>query len=95
MLEVDLAIFVTPLITAVIAVVGVYVAVVSRLTATETLITELRKSVEKHNSIVERTYKLESDQATCWKRIDDLRSDLHDMKVEVRDLKKGGDADGY
>lgn len=33
---------------------------------------ELQKKVEKHNGMVERTYKLESDMETVWKRYDDI-----------------------
>lgn len=32
----------------------------------------LEKKVEKHNQVIERTYKLESDMATSWKRYDDM-----------------------
>lgn len=84
MIEFDLAVLITPLITAALAAIGVYVAIVSRLTTTETLIAELRKSVDKHNSMVERTYKLESDQRTAFKRIDELREDLKDLEREKR-----------
>lgn len=84
MIEFDLAVLITPLITAALAAIGVYVAIVSRLTTTETLIAELRKSVDKHNSMVERTYKLESDQRTAFKRIDELREDLKALEREKR-----------
>ena len=42
------------------------------MTKLETLIDQLRDEVEKHNAIVERTYKLEADAATSWKRYDEL-----------------------
>lgn len=35
----------------------------------------LEKKVEKHNTIVERTYKNEKDIATAFVRIDELRAD--------------------
>ena len=60
----DASIFITPivggLVGAVFSAVGVYVAITNRLTKTETLIEELSARVEKHNQIVERTYKLEA-----------------------------------
>jgi len=60
----DMSIFITPivggLVGAVFSAVGVYVAITNRLTKTETLIEELSARVEKHNQIVERTYKLEA-----------------------------------
>ena len=37
---------------------------------------ELTKKVEKHNQVVERTFKLESDNATLFKKQDELREDI-------------------
>ena len=34
---------------------------------------ELTKKVEKHNSVIERTYKLESKVAVMEQRLDDLK----------------------
>lgn len=60
----DLSIFAAPiasgLVGAVLSAVGVYVAITNRLTKTETLIADLTKQVEKHNNVIERTYKLEA-----------------------------------
>lgn len=39
-------------------------------------IDELQKQVEKHNSIVERTFLLENEQKTMWKRIDEIKREL-------------------
>lgn len=59
----DMSIFITPivggLVGAVFSAFGVYVAITNRLTKTETLIEELSNRVEKHNQVVERTFKLE------------------------------------
>ena len=41
---------------------------------------ELKKQVEKHNTIVERVYKLESDSATQWKRHDELKSRVEKLE---------------
>jgi len=71
--------------------IALYVGIVSRLTKTETIIEEnqkltqsqindLKKQVEKHNSVVERTYKMESDLNTAFKRIDELRE--KDARIE-------------
>ena len=32
----------------------------------------LQRKVDKHNGMIERTYKLESDMETVWKRYDDI-----------------------
>lgn len=49
-------------------------------------IDQLRKEVEKHNSVVERTYKLESDMCTAFKKVDDLND-----RIVYLEHHKGGD----
>lgn len=48
-------------VSIIIAVGATYAAISSRLTKLETLIDELRRDVEKHNGVIERTYGLEAD----------------------------------
>lgn len=70
--------------SAVLAACGTYVAISNRLSVLETKMDCFSTKVEKHNSVVERTYKLETDAATAWKRHDELaeRVDrLEDMKI--------------
>lgn len=38
---------------------------------------QLEKKVEKHNQVVERTYKIEKDLSTAFIRIDELKEDIH------------------
>lgn len=38
---------------------------------------QLEKKVEKHNQVVERTYKIEKDLNTAFIRIDELKEDMH------------------
>lgn len=79
----QLAPYVAPIITALLAAAGTYAAVVSRLTRLETMIEELRGDVEKHNRVVERTFVLERDV----KNINHRLSEMHD---DVRSIKIGG-----
>jgi hypothetical protein len=58
------------LISAVLAAVGCYVAVTNRLTKLETMIADLRADVERHNSLMERTYKAEQDITNIYHRVD-------------------------
>lgn len=44
---------------------------------------ELEKKVEKHNQVVDRFLILERDEQTQWKRIDELRGDMEEIKKEV------------
>ena len=69
----DITPYIGNIITVIIAVGGVYAAVVTRLTRLETLIESLRAEVEKHNQVVERTYKLETEVANLYHRYDELR----------------------
>lgn len=57
-------------ISAVLAAFGCYVAVTNRLTKLETMIADLRADVERHNSIVERTFKAEQDITNIYHRVD-------------------------
>lgn len=38
---------------------------------------QLERKVEKHNQVVERTYKIEKDLNTAFIRIDELKEDIH------------------
>lgn len=78
--------FIAPCVTALLTAIGVYAGIVKQLTKLETKMDDLAKQVEKHNSIVERTFKLESDMSTQWRRYDELKE-----RVErLEDVKIGG-----
>ena len=71
-------------LSAVFAACGTYVAISNRLSVLETKMDGLSTKVEKHNSVIERTYKLETDAATAWKRHDELADRverLEDMRI--------------
>ena len=65
-----------PVLTAVITGGGVYAAITNRLTRLETLIESLRAETEKHNSVIERTFKLESDMANIFHQLDEIKASL-------------------
>lgn len=76
----------TAVVTGVVTAVSIYGGVTRSLAELRTELTLLAKQVEKHNNIVERMYKVESELATCWRRHDDLRE-----RVErLEELKIGG-----
>lgn len=64
--------FVAPAVTIAVAVLSLWMGFSSRISKLEVMIAELKADVEKHNRVVERTYKLESDVATQWRRHDEL-----------------------
>lgn len=50
---------------------------------TDEKIDDLTKKVEKHNNVVERVAVLERDNKTAFNRIDELRSDIKDLRKEI------------
>lgn len=88
MIDLEISTLVIPIASAVLSAVfaacGTYVAISNRLSVLETKMDGLSTKVEKHNSAIERTYKLETDAATAWKRHDELAKRverLEDMKI--------------
>lgn len=53
----------------------------NQLTALTVKLDELKSDVSKHNQLIERTYKLETETKAQWNRIDELRGELHDVKI--------------
>ena len=45
---------------------------------------ELEKKVDKFNNLVERTFKLEQSTARQWDRIDEIKSDIDEIKETIR-----------
>lgn len=48
------------------------VSIVSNNAIIKVKLEELEKHVNKHNQVVERTYKIERDLATYWSKYDEL-----------------------
>lgn len=57
--------------------ISIYVAMSNRLSILETKMDNLAEDVRKHNGVIARTYKLESDMGTAFHRIDDIRNEIH------------------
>lgn len=45
---------------------------------------ELEKKVDKFNNVVERTFKLEQTTARQWDSIDEIKSDIAEIKATIR-----------
>lgn len=90
MIELDVTALIVPALSALLSAAsvagGVYVAISNRLSVLETKMDALSDKVEKHNSVIERTYKLETDAATAWKRHDELA----DRVERLEDMRIGG-----
>lgn len=69
----DISPYIGTIATVIIAFGGLYAAISSRLTRTETMIESLGKTVDKHNEVIERTYKLETEVDNLYHRYDELK----------------------
>lgn len=89
----EISAFISPVVTAIIAIVGSYAAFKNannekleelhvQIAELAAKIESLKGQVEKHNNVIERTFKLESDVNTAFKRIDELKA--KDEKLEER-----------
>lgn len=86
----DITPYLGPIVTALIAFGATYAAFNARLAKTEQKLDDLKDQVQKHNQIVERTYRLESDMATACKRIDELREKDTRIEDKLDGLRIGG-----
>ena len=89
----DLTPYIGSIVTVIVAIVGGYVAMKNannekfnalsvQIAALSQQVADLKEDVEKHNGAVERTYKLELDMHTAFKRIDELKT--KDEKLEAK-----------
>lgn len=92
-MSVDLSVFIAPVFTALLTGLGVWVGMSNQVTAIKVEIKNLTKQVEKHNSVVERTYKLETDTSTMWRRLDELRDEVKRVEDKIDALARIGGTD--
>jgi len=81
----DITPYIGTIVTVIISVGSVWVGFSTRIAKLETLIGELEKKIDKHNQIVERTYKLEADSDTQWRRHDELAARVE--RLEKHELE--------
>ena len=51
-------------------------------------IAELEKKVDKHNTIIERTYIVERDMKTVLNYVDELKKNIEYLKEEVQEIRE-------
>ena len=68
----DITPYIGTIVTMIIAFGGLYAAISSRLTRLETMIDNLAKVTEKHNNVIERMFKVETDVENLYHRYDEL-----------------------
>ena len=72
----DITPYIGTIVTVIIAVGGIYVAIAQRLTRLETMIENLTVVTEKHNKVIERTYRVETEIDNLYHRYDELRDEI-------------------
>ena len=72
----DITPYLGPIVTALVTGGSVYAALVTKLARLETEMVNLRNEVEKHNQLVERTYKVEADVNNLYHRYGELREEI-------------------
>ena len=74
-------------IVAIISFIGTVVGSLFGILAANKLtnyrVEELEKKVDKHNTVIERVVVLEQSVNTAWRRIDEIRESLEEIKKEV------------
>lgn len=73
---------IAPAFTALLTGLGVYVGMSNQLAVLKVEMQNLTKQVEKHNSVVERTYRLETNDETMWRRFDELRDRVERLEEQ-------------
>ena len=77
MIEISVATFIGPVFTALCAFAGSWFAFSTRLTRVEEKVDNLATSVNKHNEVIERTFKLEERMDGALHSLDDLKDEVH------------------
>lgn len=77
MIELSLASFIGPAFTAICAFAGSWLAFSTRLTRVEEKVDGLRDDVNKHNKVIERTYRLEERMDSALHSIDEVKDEMH------------------
>jgi TolA-binding protein len=74
-------------IVAIISLLGTMFGSIAGVMRANNLVTyrlsELEKKMDKYNNIIERVSLLEQDSTTQWKRLDELRETLDDLRKEM------------
>lgn len=86
----DISPYLGSIVTVIIAFGCFYGAVNARLARTEQKVDDLKDQVERHNQVMERTFRLEENMDTAYRRIDKLeKSDIR-LEDKIDTLKVGG-----
>ena len=72
--------FLTGVFSLIASLVGTFAGIITSARPTNYQINELKKRVDKHNNVIERTYKLEEHCKYVDERIDKLESEVENYE---------------
>ena len=72
--------FLTGVFSLIASLVGTFAGIITSAKLTNYQINELKKRVDKHNNVIERTYKLEEHCKYIDERIEKLESEVENYK---------------
>lgn len=79
----------TSIIVGILSLIGTAIGTIGGIIASSKLtnyrIGELEKKVEKHNTLVERTYAVEKDLKTAFRLIDEIKEALKETQHEIKE----------
>lgn len=73
---IELSTFIGPIVSAICAFIGSWLAFTNRLTRVETKLDTIEKKQDKHNDVIERTYKIEERLTYIDHAIDDIKNEI-------------------
>lgn len=73
-------VFIEALFPLIGTLIGTFAGIITSAKLTNYRIEQLEKKVEKHNSVVSRTYIVEHDIENINRRIDDIEHEIHSPK---------------
>ena len=74
---VELSVFIGPVISAICAFAGSWLAFSTRLARVETKLEAIEAKQDKHNNVIERVFKVEERLSYIDHAIDDIRNDMN------------------
>ena len=74
---IELSVFIGPVISAICAFAGSWLAFSTRLARVETKLEAIEAKQDKHNNVIERVFKVEERLSYIDHAIDDIRNDMN------------------
>ena len=74
---IELSAFIGPAISAICAFAGSWLAFSNKIAKLEVMVGNLTSEVNKHNKVIERTYRLEERMDSALHSLDEVKDEVH------------------